>query len=191
MFGWFEKRQQDPIVQLNFSVQKAFSSAAAGIAFANLAMYSLLVSISLLLSRRDDSSLRIGMILFAMSAGMTVSSYVCGKMIDRFGRRIPTTTDLVILIVGIILMALAGQDVSVMVLVSGLSLVGVGLGLVSPGLQISDVAAVDSNQAGSAAGLDSTSRYLGSITGSAIIAGILGASDVDVDGLRLVFIMCL
>ena len=66
LFGWFEKQQRDPIAQLNFSVQKAFSSAAAGNAFANLAMYSLLVS------SRDDSSLRIGMILFAMSAGMTV-----------------------------------------------------------------------------------------------------------------------
>ena len=91
LFGWFEKRQQDPIVQRNLSVQKDFSSAAAGIAFANLAMYSLLVYIPLLVSSRDDSSLRIGMILFAMSAGMTVSSYVGGKMIDRVGRRIPAT----------------------------------------------------------------------------------------------------
>ena len=100
-------------------------------------------------------------------------------MIDRVGRRIPTTTGLVILIAGIILMALVGQDVSVMVLVSGLSLIGVGLGLVSPGLQISAVAAGDSNQSGSAAGLYSTSRYLGSITGSAIISGILEAGDVE------------
>jgi MFS family permease len=126
-----------------------------------------------------------------MSACMTVSSYVSGKMIGRVGRRIPTTMGLVILIVGIIPIALAGQDVSVMVFVSGLSLVGVGLGLASPGLQISAVEVVDSNRAGSAAGLYSTSRYLGSITGPAIIAGILGSSDVDVDGLGLVFILCL
>ena len=191
LFGWYERRQSDPIVQLNFFLQKAFSSAAAGIAFANLAMYSLLVSIPLLLSSRDDSSLRIGFILFAMSAGMTVSSYVGGRMIDRFGRRIPTTTGLIILIVGIIPIAFSGQDVSVQVLVAGLSLVGLGLGLASPGLQISAVEAVSENQSGSAAGLYSTSRYLGSITGSAIIAGILGASDVDVDGLGLVFVLCL
>ena len=66
-----------------------------------------------------------------------------------------------------------------------------GLGLVSPGLQILAVASVDSNQSGSAAGLYSTSRYLGSIMGSRIIAGILEASDVDVEGLGLEFIMCL
>jgi len=103
-----------------------------------------------------------------MSAGMAVSSYVGEKMIDRVGRRIPSTTGLVILIVGIIPIALAGQDVSVTVFVSGLSLVGVGLGPASPGLQILTVEVVYSNQSGSAAGLYSTSRYLGSITGPAI-----------------------
>ena len=50
-----------------------------------LSMYSLLVSIPLLLSSRDDSSLRIGLIIFAVSAGMTVSSYAGG----RLGGRLP------------------------------------------------------------------------------------------------------
>jgi len=45
-------------------------------------MYSLLVSSPLLLSSRDDSSLRIGLIIFAVSAGMTVSSYAGGRLID-------------------------------------------------------------------------------------------------------------
>ena len=79
-------------------------------------------------------------------------------------------------------LAISGQDVSVEVLVPRLSLVGLGLGLASPGLQISEVEAVLAEHSGSAAGLYSTSRYLGSITESAIIAGILGASDVNVEG---------
>ncbi|MEC9237696.1 MAG: hypothetical protein VYC83_05020 [Chloroflexota bacterium] len=39
-----------------------------------LSMYSLLVSILLLLSGRADSPLRIGLILFVMPVGMTVPS---------------------------------------------------------------------------------------------------------------------
>jgi len=191
LFGWYERRHPDPIVQLNFFLQKSFSAAAAGIGFANLAMYSLLVSIPLLLSSRSESSLRIGLILLVMSAGMIVSSYLGGRMIDKIGRRIPTTSGLVILAVGIMPIAFAGQDVSITTLIAGLSLVGLGLGLASPGLQTSAVEAVDSDQAGSAAGLYSTSRYLGSIVGTALIAGILGANQVDVDGLGLVFLMSL
>ena len=189
LFGRYEKRHPDPMLQLNFFRQKVFSSAAAGIGFANLSMYSLLVSIPLLLSSRDDSSLRIGLVLFVMSAGMTVSSYVGGRMIDRIGRRIPTTAGLVILAVGVLPIAFAGQDVSIPTLLVGLALVGLGLGLATPGLQTSAVESVESHEAGSAAGLYSTSRYLGSIIGSAVIAGILGASNVDVDGLGLVFLL--
>ena len=110
-------------------------------------------------------------------------------MIDRFGMRLSTTLGLVILAVGVLPIALAGQDVSIPTLLAGLALVGLGIGLATPGLQRSGVEAVESDQAGSAAGLCSTSRYLGSIIGSAIIAGILGASDVDVDGLSLVFLL--
>ena len=189
LFGRYERRHPDPIFQFDFFRNKAFAAAAAGIGFANLSMYSLLISIPLLLSSRAESSLRIGLVLFVMSAGMTVSSYVGGRMIDRLGRRLPTTLGLVILAVGVLPIALAGQDVSIPKLLAGLALVGVGIGLASPGLQTSGVEAVKSDQAGSAAGLYSTSRYLGSITGSAIIAGILGASDVDVDGLSLVFLL--
>ena len=114
---------------------------------------------------------------------------VGGRMIDWFGRRLPTTLGLVILAVGVLPIALAGQDVSIPTLLAGLALVGLGIGLATPGLQTSGVEAVESDQAGSAAGLRLTSRYLGSIIGSAIIAGILGASDVDVDGLSPAFLL--
>ncbi|HAA95393.1 MAG TPA: hypothetical protein DHW65_10045 [Dehalococcoidia bacterium] len=187
-FGWYERRSPDPIVQFGFFKNRAFSAAAAGICFANLAMYSLLISIPLLLSARDHSTLRSGLILTVMSAGMVISSIPGGRTIDRFGRRIPTTLCLVILAAGILRIAFGGTDVSMTQMLIGLSLVGLGLGLSTPGLQTS---AVEERDSGSAAGLCSTSRYLGSITGSAIIAGILGADKADVDGLALVFVLSL
>jgi DHA2 family methylenomycin A resistance protein-like MFS transporter len=112
-------------------------------------------------------------------------------MIGKFGRRFPTTSGLVLLTIGIIPISLAGPEVSITHLILGLSLVGLGLGFATPGLQTSAVEAVDRNQAGSASGLYSTSRYLGSIVGSAVIAGILGADKTNVDGLGLVFLLSL
>ena len=58
-----------------------------------------------------------------------------------------------------------------------------------PGLQITAVESVAKADAGSASGLYSTSRYLGSIIGSAIIAGILGSSQTGIDGIGMVFIL--
>ncbi len=111
-------------------------------------------------------------------------------MIDRFGRRFPTTVGLALLTVGIVPIALAGSDASLGPMLLGLSLVGVGLGLATPGLQTSAVEAVESHQAGLASGLYSTSRYLGSITGSAVIAGVLGAGQVG-EAISLVFYLSL
>jgi DHA2 family methylenomycin A resistance protein-like MFS transporter len=87
--------------------------------------------------------------------------------------------------------ALGGVHVSSAPLIIGLTLVGLGLGLATPGLQTSAVESVHSSQAGSASGLYSTSRYLGSIIGSAIIAGILGANRTNVDAIGIVFLISL
>ena len=76
-------------------------------------------------------------------------------------------------------------------LLTGLLLVGSGLALATPGLQTTAVESVASDQAGAAAGVYATSRYIGSILGSAIIAGLLGADRGDVDGLGLVFVVVL
>jgi EmrB/QacA subfamily drug resistance transporter len=189
--GWYESRHADPVVQLGFFRRRAFAASAAGIAFGNLAMYSLLVSIPLLLASRNDSSVRIGLVLTAMSAGMTISSYLGGRLIDKYGRRLPTTVGLTMLTGGVIPITMLGPGITLPALLVGLGLVGAGLGLATPGLQTSAVESVERFHTGSASGLYSTSRYLGSIVGSAIIAGILGADKSGVDGLGLVFLICL
>jgi sugar phosphate permease len=68
-------------------------------------------------------------------------------------------------------------------LIAGMVVVGVGMGFSTAPLQTAALEAVSPAVAGSATGVLSTSRYLGSITGSLAIAALVGDST---DGARTV-----
>ena len=189
-FALQEFRHPDPVVQPRLFRRRAFAAANGGIAFANLAMYTLLLSLPLLLADRSGSSpLQTGMVLAALSASMIVLAPVGGRLADRFGRRLPTTAGLAVLTSGALVVAVGGAGISLVILVVGLILVGSGLAVATPGLQTTAVEAVDPLQAGVASGVYSTSRYLGSILGSAIMAGLLGTELGDTTGIGSVFLI--
>jgi DHA2 family methylenomycin A resistance protein-like MFS transporter len=74
-------------------------------------------------------------------------------------------------------------------LLGSLAVAGVGLGLSSAGLQVAAVESVALEESGVAAGVFSTSRYLGSIVGASLLAGMLGPVEDGVSGFGAVFIM--
>lgn len=90
---------------------------------------------------------------------------------------------------GALPLALIGTGITLSSLVGGLALMGIGLGLSMPGLQTTAVESVSGKEAGVAAGVYSTSRYLGSISGTAILVGFLGADRSDTSGLAVVFVI--
>lgn len=141
-----------------------FAAANAAIALSNLAMYTTLLAVPILLLRRSDwSSVEGGLVLAVMSLGMLVFSPVGGRLADRVGRRGPT--------------------------VAGLALIGVGVGLSSAGLQAAAVEAVEPEHAGVASGIFSTSRYLGSIVGSGVLVGFMGPAGSGTAGGAGVFLL--
>jgi MFS family permease len=71
-----------------------------------------------------------------------------------------------------------------------LSLMGIGVGLSTAGLQASAIEAVEPAQAGVAAGLFSTSRYIGSFAGSIALARLLDEGH-GLAGFRTVFTIAL
>ena len=189
-FGWREWSHPDPVFQPRIFRTKSFTASSLGIALTNLSMYSLLIAVPLFLAARDGSSaLKTGMVLTSMTIGMIVMSVVAGRMLDRNGRRLPTTVGMLITAIGAAPMAFIGGDISVSVLVLGLTLIGIGLGLAMTGLQTTSVESVVEDQVGAAAGVYSTSRYLGSIMGSAIIALLIGQEVGDIEDIGVVFIV--
>jgi DHA2 family methylenomycin A resistance protein-like MFS transporter len=165
------------VLQPRFFREPVFASATGAVGLSNLAMYSVLLALPILWAQDGRSAAEVGLLLGVMAAAMVVGSPLGGRLADRLGRRWPALLGLGLLTVGagqVGLFTLAGFG-SVGPVLAGLAILGGGLGLATPALQVSALESVDRQSAGAAAGAYSTSRYLGSIVGSAVLAALLGA----------------
>jgi EmrB/QacA subfamily drug resistance transporter len=185
-----ELRHPDPVLQPRFFTKRAFAGANAAIATSNLAFYTVLLAMPVLLNRRLGwSSLEIGFALAFLSAPMVVFSPIGGRLADRLGRRRPSFVGCVLLAAGLVPFAF-GPDLNLGLALACLVLMGAGVGLSTAGLQASAIEALEPHEAGVAAGVFSTSRYVGSFAGSIVLARLLDGAH-ELDGFVVVFVMAL
>lgn len=187
-----ETRAAAPVIQPRLFRIRAFTAAAGGVAFSNMAMYVMLLAVPLMLTARGGySSLEIGLVLTALSIAAFVISPIAGRVADRLGRRTPTVIGMAIATIAATPLAIEGSSISVPLLIVVLVVFGIGFGAANPGMQTGALEAAPRDRAAAASGVFSTSRYFGSIVGSAILAGLIGTDLTDTSGLDGVFIMTL
>lgn len=172
---WYEASQHDALLPLTLFRARAFAAANGAIATSNLAMYVTLLALPLLLQQRGWASAQTGLVLATMSGMTALCSSWGGRLTDQWGRRWPAVIGLGSLAVGLLPLAMTGETIAPPLLIGGLALAGAGLGLSAAAIQTSALEAVGLAQTGMAAGVFSTSRYLGSILGSAAMTALLAA----------------
>jgi MFS family permease len=162
-------------------------AAATGIALTNLAMYVTLLSIPLLLDRRAGvGSGEIGLVLGCLSITMAALSPLGGRLSDRVGRRLPAAAGAAVLAASLLVLGLdpgLGSGAVAALLLGA----GAGVGLATPALQTAAIQSVRIAHSGTAAGLTSTSRYVGSITGTLLLAGPLAPAAAGEAGFGLLY----
>lgn len=164
------------IVDLRLFTRRNYVAAAAGVSLANLVMYSTLVAMPVYLGDvRHVSDAAIAFLLFVMSIAMVGVAPMAGGFSDRVGNRPPLVAGALVLLVSSVTFALILHEPPLVVLVGPLLLVGLALGVSGAAQQSAALQAWPPSMAGSAAGTFSMMRYVGSITGTAIIAALLGA----------------
>jgi len=168
-----DERILNPVFVVCFSAQ----------ALSTLAQYALLLLTPIILSARGWQSGSIGLALSALTVGMIVMGPPGGRAGDARGRRAPSTFGLALAAVAVGVILAAGPSVAPVVLVVVLAAFGVGLGLATPNLMSAALASVPMTRTGSAAGVLSMSRYVGSITTSVAIAAFVTS---DAGGTRVV-----
>jgi DHA2 family methylenomycin A resistance protein-like MFS transporter len=166
--GWFflraERRGASPMLPLALFRSRSLSGATGvGVIF-NLVLYGSLLCLSLFLQQsRHQSSLVVG-----------VGSLASGRLTARFGPRPPMLAGLTLAAVGAAVLATAGTDTSLAIVVGGSVLLGL-VSLAMPAMTAVVVGAAGPEHAGVASGILNAARQSGGALGVALLGSLLGS----------------
>ncbi len=169
--------------------RRSFAAATSVVMLTNLVMYTTLLTVPfLVIEVRGGSTREIGVLLAAMTALMALLAPIAGTAADRYGRRAPVLLGAIILTSAAAAIAVAvTAEANLLILGAALALLGLGVGLTGPAMTAA-VESAPASEAGSAAGTNSMMRYIGSIVGAGLLAGLLQTGEGDIE-LRLFTIL--
>ena len=167
-------------------VNRVFRAAFSTQALSTLAQYALVLAVPIVLDERGWSAASIGAALSFLTIGMVVVGPWGGRLGDVLGRRRPAVFGLLVTVLAVALAAAGGDDVASAWLIFSLLLFGLGLGVATPNIMTAGIESAPLARAGSAAGLLSASRYVGSITSTLVLASVL---DDDGTGLQILLLV--
>jgi EmrB/QacA subfamily drug resistance transporter len=173
-FTRWERRHPRPMVDLRLFRHPAFSAACVSVLLSNLMMYTTLLLIPVLLSQLQGRPAdHIGWVLVVFSGAMALVSPIGGRLSDRVGRALPVVGGSALLVAGAALLLGADAATSTASLLTALVITGVGVGLQMGAQQSAALESAPATTAGVAGGVWATSRYIGSIAGSALLAMLI------------------
>lgn len=179
-------RVSDGPVEKGRIVNRVFAVAFSTQALSTQAQYTLLLLTPIILTARGWESGSVGLVLTALTVGMIVFGPLGGRSGDRRGRRSPVLAGLSFAAVPMAILLVAGPGVGPALLVLMLMAFGIGLGIAVPNLMTAALESVPESRTGSAAGVLSMSRYVGSITTSLAVTAFV---TTDAGGSRVLLAM--
>ena len=188
-----QRRTTQPLAGWHLFRIRSYRAATSRILLTNLVMYTTLLSIPFFIREIQDKGVgTTGILLGAMSVLMALLAPLSGRISDSQGRRLPALAGSIFAFAAIVIIATGLEATSsTLFLAIALGLVGIGVGLGTGAAQTAAMESAPREVGGTAAGTNSMMRYLGSILGIGILAGILntGGAAPDVEVFRAIFIV--
>ena len=175
LFGLWEKRHPNPMVNLDLLKIPAFTGGN----ISGMLSYSLMYGVLFLMPFYLEWVLKVppattGFLLTPVPLAMVVMAPLSGSMADRMGSRALTTAGMAIASAGAVLLATLSQNTPYYVYIVGLVLIGAGLGIFTPPNNSSVMGSAPAENLGVAGGILNMSRSLGMSLGVAIAGTLFG-----------------
>jgi EmrB/QacA subfamily drug resistance transporter len=176
-FTWVERHVREPMLNLNFFRNRAFSGSVV-IAFTSyFSIFSIFFFVALYLEFvASVSAYGLALDFLPLLGGMVAASLFSGRWVERVGSRIPLTVGCLLAAAGVALTNVAispGADLTRLGWTMGLA--GVGFGIIIVPINATVLSSLPASYSGVAASTINTSRELGAVTGVAILGSIVNA----------------
>ncbi|EYF08681.1 MFS transporter [Chondromyces apiculatus] len=175
-FALWERRVADPVIDFSLFRRPAFVGGGVIIALQNLGMYAVMFELPQVAGRLFSVGQQdVGNTLVAMMGSMLVATALGGRAAERFGERAMALAGCVLNLSGMVLLGTLHFD-ALTDAIPALILLGAGLGLASAPAQSAAMSDVPRDRSGMAAGVTSTMRYIGGVTGVSLLGIVLTES---------------
>jgi len=176
VFAWWELRSSEPMLQLRWFRNPAFSSASGAITLVFFAMFGTFFLFTQYLQLvLGYGTLEAGVRMLPMAAVMMVSAPNSARLTERFGPKRVVAAGLVTVSVGLLLMSFATVDSGYARVVVPLMIMAAGMGTAMAPATSTIMASLPLGKAGVGSAVNDTTRELGGALGVAVL-GSLAAS---------------
>jgi DHA2 family methylenomycin A resistance protein-like MFS transporter len=161
------------LVPLPMFKNRVFSASLVVAGCMTFGMYAMLFLIPLYFQAvRGNSALVAGLELLPMSVAFVVVSQLSGKIANELGPRVPMTSGMALMGIGLLMLALIPVHESLALIEAALLIIGCGLGLNTGPVNSVAVTNVAAARAGTASGLVNTARMVGATLGVAALGAL-------------------
>jgi MFS transporter, DHA2 family, methylenomycin A resistance protein len=174
LFLLVELGRPDPMLPLSLFRSPVVSVSCFVGLIVNFAYYGLMFVFSLFFqTAKGFSPFATGLAFLPMTALVTVANLIAGKLITRFGPKLPTSIGQALAAFGYI--ALAGIDTQTPYseVVAPLLAAGAGVALTVPSMTAAVLASVEKERAGIASGALNAARQVGGVIGVSVFGSLL------------------
>jgi len=176
IFLALEARSREPMLPLGFFRNGTFSGASFVAATTTLTTFGLIFVLSLYFQQaRGYSPFLTGLAFLPLTAVVTGSNMVSGRMMKAAGASRPVTIGLGFCIAGYLGFLPTNDSTPFWVMALPMIAIGIGGGLITPAVTAALMETVEKQRAGIAAGVLNTARQTGSALGVAIFGALLAS----------------
>ena len=170
----------NPLVDFALFRSRAFAAGTTSSLLSNVVMFSVLVSVPLYVQDlRGGTEAQAGLLLGVMAVFSIGLAPAAGVLMDRIGRRRPAVAGGLVLLIGAGLANGVGASTSWWLIIVALWALGTGSAFLQSALQTASIEALPPEQAGSAAGVFSTTRHVGGLLATAMVVALVGSGGLD------------